>query len=58
VVIILIATLTASLLTNSGPVGGFVDVLVLMVCLIFALTLCLLPPGARQHLFCDMSIAI
>ena len=36
---------------NSGPVGGFVDVLVLMVCLIFALTLCLLPPVARRHLF-------
>jgi Ca2+:H+ antiporter len=44
VVMILIATLTASLVTNSGRSAWFVGVLVLMVYLIFALTLYLLPP--------------
>jgi Ca2+:H+ antiporter len=47
VVMILIATLTASLVTNSGRSAWFVGVLVLMVYLIFALTLYLMPPGAR-----------
>jgi Ca2+:H+ antiporter len=47
VVMIFIATLTASLVTNSGQSAWFVGVLVLMVYLIFALTLYLLPPGAR-----------
>ena len=47
VVMMLIATLTASLVTNSGRSAWFVGVLVLMVYLIFALTLYLLPPGAR-----------
>jgi Ca2+:H+ antiporter len=46
-VMMLIATLTASLVTNSGRSAWFVGVLVLMVYLIFALTLYLLPPGAR-----------
>jgi Ca2+:H+ antiporter len=40
----LFATLTASLVTNSGRSAWFVGVLVLMVYLIFALTLYLLPP--------------
>ena len=47
VVMMLTATLTASLVTNSGRSAWFVGVLVLMVYLIFALTLYLLPPGAR-----------
>ena len=44
VIMMLIATLTASLVTNSGRSAWFVGVLVLMVYLIFALTLYLLPP--------------
>lgn len=44
VVMMLIATLTATLGTNSGRSAWFVGVLVLMVYLIFALTLYLLPP--------------
>lgn len=47
VVMILIATMTASLVTNSGRSAWFVGVLVLMVYLIFAMTLYLLPP--RLH---------
>jgi Ca2+:H+ antiporter len=47
VVMMLIAALTASLVTNSGRSAWFVGVLVLMVYLIFALTLYLLPPGSR-----------
>jgi Ca2+:H+ antiporter len=47
VVMILIATLTAALVTNSGRSTWFVGVLVLMVYLIFALTLYLLPPRAQ-----------
>jgi Ca2+:H+ antiporter len=46
VVMMLIATLTASLVTNSGRSAWFVGVLVLMVYSIFALTLYLLPPAA------------
>jgi Ca2+:H+ antiporter len=45
VVMMLLATLTAFLVTNSGRAAWFVGVLVLMVYLIFALTLYLLPPG-------------
>jgi len=45
VVMILIATFTASLVTNSGRSAWFVGVLVLMVYLIFAMTLYLLPPA-------------
>lgn len=45
VVMMLIATLTAALVTNSGRSAWFVGVLVLMVYAIFALTLYLLPPG-------------
>ena len=44
VVMMLIATLTTSLVTNSGRSAWFVGVLVLMVYLIFAMTLYLLPP--------------
>lgn len=44
VVMILIATLTASLVTNSGRSAWFVGVLVLAVYLTFAMTLYLLPP--------------
>jgi Ca2+:H+ antiporter len=44
VVMMLIATMTASLVTNSGQSTWFVGVLVLMVYLIFAMTLYLLPP--------------
>jgi len=47
VVMILIAALTASLVTNSGRSTWFVGVLVLMVYLIFAMTLYLLPPRAH-----------
>jgi Ca2+:H+ antiporter len=45
VVMMLIATLTMSLVTNSGRSAWFVGVLVLMVYLVFALTLYLLPPA-------------
>jgi Ca2+:H+ antiporter len=44
VVMMLIATLTASLVTNSGRSAWFVGVLVLMVYMVFAMTLFLLPP--------------
>ena len=47
VVMMLVATFTASLVTNSGRSAWFVGVLVLMVYLIFAMTLYLLPPGAQ-----------
>ena len=47
VVMMLIATLTAFLVTNSGRSAWFVGVLVLMVYLIFGMTLYLLPPGAQ-----------
>jgi Ca2+:H+ antiporter len=45
VVMMLIATLTASLATNSGRSAWFIGVLVLMVYFIFAMTLYLLPPA-------------
>jgi Ca2+:H+ antiporter len=44
VVMILIATMTASLVTSSGRSAWFVGVLVLMVYFIFAMTLYMLPP--------------
>jgi Ca2+:H+ antiporter len=47
VVMMLFATLTASLVTNSGRSAWFVGVLLLMVYLIFAMTLYLLPPAAQ-----------
>ena len=47
VIMVLIATMTTSLVTNSGRSAWFVGVLVVMVYLIFAMTLYLLPP--RPH---------
>jgi Ca2+:H+ antiporter len=44
VVMMMIATLTAALVTNSGRSTWFIGVLVLMVYAIFAITLYLLPP--------------
>ena len=44
VIMMLIATMTASLVTNSGRSAWFVGVLMLMVYLFFALALYLLPP--------------
>jgi Ca2+:H+ antiporter len=47
VVMMLIATMTAALVTNSGRSAWFVGVLVLMVYLVFAMTLYLLPPRTQ-----------
>jgi Ca2+:H+ antiporter len=47
VVMMLIATMTAALVTNSGRSTWFVGVLVLMVYAIFAMTLYLLPPRVQ-----------
>jgi Ca2+:H+ antiporter len=47
VVMILVATLTATLVTNTGRSAWFVGVLVLMVYLVFAMTLYLLPPRVQ-----------
>jgi Ca2+:H+ antiporter len=47
VVMVLIATMTASLVTNSGRSAWFVGTLVLMVYAIFAMTLYLLPPQGQ-----------
>jgi Ca2+:H+ antiporter len=47
VMMMLIATLTAALVTNGGRSAWFVGVLVLTVYLIFAMTLYLLPPAAQ-----------
>jgi Ca2+:H+ antiporter len=44
VAMMLIAVMTASLVTNSGRSAWFVGVLMLMVYLVFAMTLYLLPP--------------
>jgi Ca2+:H+ antiporter len=49
VVMMLIATMTASLVTNGGRSAWFVGVLVLMVYLIFAMTLYLLPPRSPSE---------
>jgi Ca2+:H+ antiporter len=46
VAMMLIATMTASLVVNSGRSAWFVGVLVLMVYAIFAMTLYLMPPKA------------
>jgi len=45
VVMMLIATMTAALVTNSGKSAWFIGVLVLTVYLVFAMTLYLLPPS-------------
>jgi len=47
VVMILIASMTVSLITNSGRSAWFVGVLLLMVYSIFAMTLYLLPPRGQ-----------
>ena len=47
VVMILIATMTATLVTNSGRSAWYIGVLVLMVYAIFAMTLYLLPPQVQ-----------
>ena len=47
VVMMLIAAMTAALVTNSGRSAWFVGVLVLMVYFIFAMTLYLLPPRGQ-----------
>jgi Ca2+:H+ antiporter len=47
VAMMLVATLTATLVTNSGRSAWFVGVLLLMVYAIFAMTLYLLPPQVR-----------
>ena len=47
VVMMLIATMAASLVTGSGRSSWFVGVFVMMVYLIFAMTLYLLPPRAH-----------
>ena len=48
VMMMMIATLTAVLVTNSGRAAWFVGVLVLMVYVIFAMTLYLLPPREAE----------
>jgi Ca2+:H+ antiporter len=47
IVMMLVAALTAALVTNGGRSAWFVGVLVLTIYLIFAMTLYLLPPQAR-----------
>jgi len=47
VVMVLISTLTAALVTNGGRSAWFVGVLVLVVYVIFAMTLYLLPPATE-----------
>ena len=47
IVMMLIATMTASLVTNSGRSAWFIGALVINVYLIFAMTLYLLPPQVR-----------
>jgi Ca2+:H+ antiporter len=48
VVMMFFATLTASLVTNSGRSAWFVGVLLLMVYLVFAMALYLMPPREQQ----------
>jgi Ca2+:H+ antiporter len=45
VVMMLIATNTAAMVTNSGRSAWFVGVLLVMVWLVFAMTLYMLPPA-------------
>ncbi|TCU20382.1 calcium/proton exchanger [Rhizobium sullae] len=47
VVMVLLATVTAMFVTNSGRSAWFVGVLALMVYMIFAMTLYMLPPAVR-----------
>jgi len=48
VVMMFFATLTASMVTNSGRSAWFVGVLLLMVYLVFAMSLYLMPPQEQQ----------
>ncbi len=57
VVMMLIATLTTSLVTNSGRSAWFVGVLVMMVYSIFAMTLYLLPPRVPVNEFSRESVS-
>ena len=45
IVMMLVATMAATLMTNGGRSAWFVGVMLLMVYAIFGLTLFLLPPG-------------
>jgi Ca2+:H+ antiporter len=62
VVMMLIAALTASLMTSGGRSAWFLGVLVLLVYLVFAMTLYLLPPrlqdeGPRKHAaLCELHV--
>jgi Ca2+:H+ antiporter len=47
VVMMLIATITAAFVTNSGRSAWFAGVLMLMVYVVFAMSLYLLPPQAQ-----------
>jgi Ca2+:H+ antiporter len=58
VVMMLIATLTAALVTNSGRSAWFVGVLVLLVYAIFAMTLYLLPPRVQSRDATRRTIAV
>jgi Ca2+:H+ antiporter len=51
ILMMLIATLTAALVVNSGRSAWFVGVLVVMVYMIFAMTLYLLPPSGEARIF-------
>jgi Ca2+:H+ antiporter len=57
VMMMLVATLTASLVTNSGRSAWFVGALVLVVYAIFALSLYLLPPAEEVAARMSMAIA-
>jgi len=48
VVMMLVATMATSLVTNTGRSAWFVGLLLLMVYLIFAMTLFLLPPERHR----------
>jgi Ca2+:H+ antiporter len=58
VMMMLVATLTASLVTNSGRSAWFVGALVLVVYAIFALSLYLLPPAQEAAARASMTIAL
>jgi Ca2+:H+ antiporter len=47
IVMMLIATMTATMVTNNGRSAWFVGALLLMVYIIFAMTLYLLPPRVQ-----------
>ena len=58
VIMMLIATMAAALVTSSGRSTWFVGVFVLMVYLVFAMTLYLLPPRHSKDSVADVSVAI